>query len=206
VKRPIAPDETDPRHIKLWSSKTSAPLFSSGTIYQKGKTISMKTTKTSDEAKEKAASMSEMADAVRKNCEQALRTSLKFQQEAGRWWGSVFNPGTCAQHWQDQLNSATRTANSVLPLAQKPVSELIDLAEKNSRMSAELMKKALEAVQTPVPAESQAKWAEFWTASLHTARNNTETLSQIGAKALDSWSQFIRTNVEAAENRSGKAA
>lgn len=166
----------------------------------------MKSTKVSDEAKEQAASVSEMADTVRKNCEQALRTSLKFQEEAGRWWGSVFNPGACAQQWQEQLNSATRTANSVLPLAQKPVSELVELAEKNSRASAELMKKALEAIQTQGVADSQAKWSEFWTSSLNTARDNTETLSQIGAKVIDSWSEFIRHNIEVVEARAAKAA
>lgn len=164
----------------------------------------MKATKTSDEAKERAASMSEMSDAMRKNCEQALKTSLKFQEEAGRWWGSVFNPGACAQNWQDQLNTATRTTNSILPLAQKPVTELIDLAEKNSRTSADLMKKAFEAAQAPALSESQAKWAEFWTASLHAARGNTEALSQIGANAIDSWSDFIRTNADSAERRSAK--
>jgi Phasin protein len=166
----------------------------------------MKSTKATDETKEQAASMTEMADAVRKNCEQALRTSLKFQEEAGRWWGSVFNPGACAHQWQEQFNSATRTANSVLPLAQKPVRELVDLAEKNSRASAELMKKALEAIQTQGVAESQAKWSEFWTSSLNTARENTETLSQIGAKVIDSWSGFIRHNIETAEARTSKAA
>ncbi len=145
--------------------------------------------------------MSDIADTARKNCEQALHTSLKFQEEAGRWWGSVFNAAACAQNWQDQLNSATHTANSLLPLAQKPVSELIELAEKNSRTSAELVRKALEAAQTPVLSDSQAKWTEFWTASLHAARSNSEALSQIGSKAFDSWASFIRTNAEAAENR-----
>src|SRR5260370_42448977 len=131
-------------------------------------TIDMKTeaSKASDEAKEQARSMSEMADAVRKNCEQARGSSLKFQEEAGRWWGSVFNPAACAEQWQERLNSATSTVNSLLPLSQKPVGELIDLAKKNSRASADLMKKALDAVQTPSIAESQAKWTEVCTSSL----------------------------------------
>ena len=161
----------------------------------------MKSTKASDEAKEQVASMSEMADAVRKNCEQALRTSLKFQEEAGRWWSSVCNPGSCAQQWQEQFTSATRKANSILPLAQKPLSELVALAEKNSRASAELMKKALEAVQASAMSESQARWTEFWTSSLHAARANTESLSQIGAKVIDSWSDFIRNNIDTTETR-----
>jgi len=164
------------------------------------------TNKGSEEAKDQARSMSEMADAVRKNCEQALRTSLKFQEEAGRWWGSVFNPATCTQQWQERLNSATCTANSLMPLAQKPVSELIDLAEKNSRATADLMKMALEATQTPSIAESQAKWTEFWTSSLGTVQSNTEALSQISSRAIDSWAGFIRKNTETAEVRTPKAA
>ncbi|HTL51018.1 MAG TPA: hypothetical protein VL860_00430 [Planctomycetota bacterium] len=158
-------------------------------------------TKGSDETKEQAANLSEMAETLRKNCEQALRTGLKLQEEAGRWWGSVFNPSACAQQWQEQLNSATRTANSVLPLAQKPISELIDLAEKNSKTTAELMKKAWEAAQAPGLTESQARWTEFWTESLEGARANTATLSVISWKAIDSWAGFIRQNIESAEAR-----
>jgi len=162
--------------------------------------------KPSDEAKEQAASMSEMADALRKNCEQALRTNLKFQEEAGRWWSSVFNPGSCAQQWQEQLNALTRTANSLLPLAQQPVGELIDLVEKSSRSSATLMKQALDAAQTSTLSESQAKWTEFWTSSLEAAQANTEALSQISSKTIDSWASFIRKSTEATEARMPKSA
>jgi hypothetical protein len=157
----------------------------------------MKTSKATEETKDPTASVSDMADALRKNCEQALRTSLKFQEEAGRWWGSVFNPAACAQQWQEHVNTATRTANSLFPLAEKPMSEMIDLAEKNSRTSAELMKKAFDAVQAPGMTESQAKWTEFWTASLHAARSNTEAWSQINAKTMDSWAGFLRNNAQA---------
>jgi hypothetical protein len=148
--------------------------------------------KENPQAKEQTATMSELADTLRQNCEQALRSSLKFQEEAGRWWGSVLNPATCAEQWQHQLNAATRTANTLLPLAQKPVSEMIDLAEKNSRISAELMKKAFDAAQTPAVDESQAKWKEFWTGSLDVMRSNTEALSQISSNAIGSWMDVMR--------------
>ena len=156
------------------------------------------TNKATDEAKEQAASMADMADTLRKNYEQALRTGLKLQEEANRWWTSVFNPATCVQQWQEQLNAATRTANSMLPLTQKPMSEVIDLMEKSTQSAADLAKKASEAVQAPSLAESQLKWTELWTSSLHVARANAEAFSQINTKAIDSWSQFIRKNSEAA--------
>jgi len=148
--------------------------------------------KASEGAKEQAASMAEMTETLRKNCEQALRTGLKFQEEAGRWWSAVLNPATCFEHWQDQLNSATHTANSLLPLAQKPIAEMIDLAERNSRVTADLMKKVLDACQAPSPAESKGKWADFCTSSVEAVRANTEAVSQINSKIMDSWAAFIR--------------
>jgi hypothetical protein len=145
-----------------------------------------------DETKEPAGGMTEMADMLRKNCEEALRTSLKFQEETGRWWSTVFNPAVCAEQWQGQFNTATRAANSFLPLAQKPLSELMNLAEKNSRTSVDLMKQALEAAQAPAVADSQAKWTEFWTSSLGAARAHTEAVAQISSKAIDSWAELVR--------------
>lgn len=162
--------------------------------------------KGTDEAKEQTASITEMTEVLRKNCEQALRAGLKFQEEAGRWWNSAFNPASCAQNWQEQLNAATRTANSILPLAQKPVGEMIELVEKNGRAGADLMKKALAAAQSPSVAESQAKWTEFWTASLGAAQSNTEALSQMNSKLIDSWSEFIRKGGDFTETRAPKSA
>jgi hypothetical protein len=211
VKRLFPPNERRQKDISIKEPHRSA-LFCNRVVSatkqsENEDTTDMKThaNKSSEEANEQVRSMSEMADALRKNCEQTLRTSLKFQEEAGRWWSSVFNPATCAQQWQERLGSATSTANSILPLAQKPVSELIDLAEKNSRTSADLMKKALDAAQTPSLPESQAKWTEFWTSSLGAVQSNTEELSQISSRAMDSWVGFIRKSAET-EVRTSKTA
>lgn len=157
--------------------------------------------KGSDEVKEQAASISEMTEVLRKNLEQALRSGLKFQKETGKWWSSVYSPANCTQQWQEQLNAMTRTANSLLPLTQKPLGEVIDLVEKNSRVSAELVRKAVEAAQTPGIAESQAKWREFWTSSMGAVQSSTEAISQINSKAIDSWAEFIRKGGNGAEAR-----
>jgi hypothetical protein len=165
----------------------------------------MKTSKGTEEAKEQAASIAEMTEVLRKNCEQALRTGLKLQEEAGRWWSSAFNPASCVQHWQEQLNAVTHTANSLLPLAQKPVAELIDLMQKNSQASAALLKKATEASQSPGVAESQAKWTEFWTSSLGAVQSNTEALSQINSRMIDSWAELIRKGGFGGEARASRS-
>ena len=149
---------------------------------------------------------SDMADKAMKNYEQALHTGLKLQEEAGRWWSSMLNQTTFGNDWQKRLSNITGMAGNLVPLAQRRMEEVIDLMEKNSRTSAELMKQAVDAAQTPAGAESQAKWMEFWTSSLGVVRSNTEAVSQISSKAIDGWIDFVRKNSELTELRVPKAA
>ncbi len=150
--------------------------------------------------------MTEMADKALKNYEQALRTGLKMQEEAGKWWSSMFNQATVAQDWQKRLNNMTGMASSLIPLAQRRMEDVITLMEKNSKTGAELVKKAVDAAQTPVIAESQAKWMEFWTSSMGAVRSNTEAVSELSGKVIDSWIEFVRKNTEITEVRVPKAA
>ncbi len=146
------------------------------------------------------------ADTAMKNYEQAIRTGLRLQEEASKWWTSVFNQGGYSQEWQKRMSDFTGMANHLMPMAQKRMEDVMGLMEKNSRTSAELFKKAVDAAQTPVLAESQAKWMEVWTSSMGAVRSNTEALSQISGKVIDSWIDFVRKNTEVPEARVTKAA
>ncbi len=149
--------------------------------------------------------VAEMADTAMKNYEQAIKTSLKLQEEASKWWTSMFSQANLTQDWQKRFSDITGMANSFVPLAQKRMDEVMTLMEKNSRTSAELMKKAVDAAQTPVLAESQAKWMDFWTSSMGAARSNAEAFSELSTKAIDSWIDFVRKNAEVTEARISKA-
>jgi hypothetical protein len=140
--------------------------------------------------------MSEMADQVAKNCEQVLRSGLKLQQEAGQWWNNLLNQAPAAQDWQKRLTNFASVANGVMPAAQKQMEELMDLMEKNSHAGAELLKKAVEAAQTPVLADSQTKWMEVWTSSLAAAKSAAQAITQINMRGVDSCIDFIRQNTE----------
>ena len=150
--------------------------------------------------------MSDMAEAALKNYEQAIRTGLKFQEEAGRAWSSMLNQGNFAQDWQQRVSNVTGMANDLVPLAQKRLEDMVGLMEENSRTSAELLKKAVDAAQTPAVAESQAKWMELWADSLGAVRSNTESVTEISGKAIDSWINFVRRNSEVTEVRVPKTA
>jgi len=157
-------------------------------------------------AKEQTIPMSEMADKALKNYEQAMKTGLKMQEEASKWWSSVFSQTQLAQDWQKGWTNMTGMATTMMPLAQRRMEEVVTLMEKNSRTGADLMKKAVDASQTRAIAESQSKWMDFWTSSLGAVRANTEAFSDISTKAIDSWVQFVRKNSEATEVRMPKAS
>jgi hypothetical protein len=150
--------------------------------------------------------MNQMTDTAMKNYEHAMRAGLKLQEEAGRCWSNMLNQTTLAQDWQKRWSGAAWMANDMMPMAQKRMEEVMDLMEKNSRTGAELMKKAVDAAQTPAMADSQAKWMDFWTSSMGAVRSNTEALTQIGTKAIDSWIDFVRKSAEGAEARVARAA
>lgn len=155
--------------------------------------------------KDREKPVSEMTDTAMKNYEQAVRTTLKLQEETARCWTSMLNQAPLVQDWQKRLDDFSGLANKFVPLAQQRLEEVISLMEKNSRAGAELMKKAVDAAQTPVLSESQAKWMEFWTSSMGAMRTNTEAFAEMGTKAVDSWIDFVRRNAELNHVRAPRA-
>ena len=152
------------------------------------------------------APMFDLADQAMKNYEQAVRTGLKLQQEAGQWWSGLLNQSVTAQDLQKRFTNVTEVANKVMPTVQKRMEEVLDLVEKNTQTGGELVKKAVEAAQTPVIADSQSQWIEFWTSSLGAIRSNTEALTQIHNRTIDSWIDFVRQNTEVTQIRVPKTA
>lgn len=150
--------------------------------------------------------MTDMADTAMKNYEQAVRAGLKMQEEAGKWWSSVFTQTGLGEDWQKRFGNVSAMTSEFVPLAQKRMEAMMDLMQKNSRTTTELMKKAVDAAQAPAIAESQAKWMDFWTSSIGAIRSNTEAMTQINSKALDAWMNVLRKNPDLTETRSARNA
>ena len=141
-----------------------------------------------------------------RNYDQIVRTGLKIQEEASRAWTSLLTQGVSAHDWQRPVSAFASVANGVLPKAQRNMQELLEVAEKNTRTSVELMKKAAEAMQAPGMAERQARWMDFWGASLGAARANVDAMMQIGTRALDTWIDLVQRNSEVTQTREAKVA
>lgn len=153
-----------------------------------------------------ATAMAEMADMSMRNYQRALRTGQKFQKESTRQLGKVMNQPPPIPDWQKGFSSLAVMATRLIPMAHQRIEAIAGLIEKNNRNLAELVWKAIEAAQAPVPAESQAKWIEVWTFSLRTFRNNLEAITEINNRSIDSYIDFVRRNTETAEIRMPKLA
>jgi len=142
-----------------------------------------------------------MADSARKNYEHAIRTGQKLQEEAGQWWTRMLSQTATATDWQRNLSRFTLLAGNVMPVAQKCLEETMNVMEQSSRTSVDLVRKAVDAAQTPGLAECQAKWMDFWTSSMKAAQSNVEAVSELSTRTIDSWIQFVRKNSEVTELR-----
>ena len=150
--------------------------------------------------------MAEMAGTTLKNYEQAFQASLKLQGEAGRWWSWMVNQAVGTADWLKRWNRVKGMADSLMPLARERMEEALALMEHNNWSGAELVKQAMDAGHTPLIADSQAKWMEVWTSSIEVARTNTEALTKISKKAIDSWMEFLQKNTEMTQVPVPKAA
>ena len=132
---------------------------------------------------------SELFDQALKNYEQALRASLKIQEDAGAYWTKLFNQSAARPDFQKQITSF---ANDVIPPTQKYMEGCLALLEQNSRTSVELMKKGIEAVQTPNLADSQGKLMDFCESSLKSVRANAQAVVDMNSKAIDTWMSVVK--------------
>lgn len=146
------------------------------------------------------------AEAVQKNFEKAARTRQRLQEEAGHCWSRIWNQGLQPPDWQKRVANFNQLASEMMPMAQKRMEEVMDIMQRSSRTGAELAQKAVDASQTPAIADSQAKWMDFWTASLKASQTHVEAVAELSTNALDSWLSFIRRHTEVTEMRVPRTA
>ena len=132
---------------------------------------------------------SDMLDEGLKNYEQALRSGLKLQEEAGKAWIKMLNQAASPQDCQKQMAAI---ASEMIPATRKSLEDCLELIEQNSRTSVDLVKKGLEAAQTTSFAESHAKVSDFCESSLKSLKANAQSIVDLNTKAMDSWFAFVK--------------
>ena len=148
----------------------------------------------------------ETTDQVMKNYEQALRSGLKVQEEIWQSWCAMLNQSPLGSEWPKRFLGAAGGGNGIVLGAQKRVEEAVALMEKNAKLGADLVKKAVDAAQASGIAESQSKWMDFMKASLEAGRMNVEATVEIASRAMGSFLSVVEKNSELVQQRVAKAA
>ena len=132
---------------------------------------------------------SEMFDQALKNYEQALRAGVKVQEEAAAYWTKLYNQSVSRPALHKQMASL---AGEVIPPSQKYMDGCLQILEQSTNATVDLMKKAVEAVQTVNPTECQGKLVDFCESSLKAAKAQTQAAMDLNSKAVDSWLAIAR--------------
>jgi hypothetical protein len=132
--------------------------------------------------------VSELFDQAVETFNGALKTGLKVQEEATRWWLDVLGDAGSLQKVQHKLQEIVEDA---LPAAQKNAEECLKVLDRGSRTSMELLKKAFETGQSQSASEIQAKVRDLWEASLTALRSNAQAVVQLNARALEACSDLV---------------
>jgi hypothetical protein len=142
----------------------------------------------------------ELFEQAIKNYDQAFQAALKAQEDAVTWLLDCAGKVQAPKDWQKRWNASVSES---LPVVQKRIEESLRLVEQSSRTSIELLKQAYDTAKVDSGSAAQSKVQELWEASLQTVRTNAQALTQLNAKAVESWVQCAQKCFEtpAAKNK-----
>ena len=154
-------------------------------------------------AQQAAAPGTELFDQAMKSCEQALRTGVRLQEDATRWWTNLLHQTSWTQDWQRQVSTAMSHA---IPTAQKNVEESIRLIDQSSKTGLNLLKRAVEAPRTNAASDVQSQVQEIWQSSLNVIQSNMHAITESQTRAMESWTTFVRKGVASTTSAAASAA
>jgi len=125
-----------------------------------------------------------------------VQSNLRLQIQAGQCWNWMLCRANGCEEWPIHFNRATELANDILDMARERLEEILAVMKHSSGTGSELMKQALDAGQAPGVSESQARWLEYWTSSVSTARTSGAALAKIANNSVDSWVEVIQKHTE----------
>ncbi len=128
-----------------------------------------------------------------KNYDQAFQAGLKAQEEAFKTLLECAGKLQAPKDWQKRWSA---TIIDSLPQLQKRIEESLQMVEESSRTSLDFLKQAFEAAKIDTGAGAQAKVQDLWEASLQTLRTNSQAVTRLNARAVESWMQYLQGWVE----------
>lgn len=147
--------------------------------------------------------MSELFDQAIETFDSALKTGVRIQEEATRWWTDMLRESDTLQELQHRAQSMMMEA---LPTTQKNVDQYIKLLDKTYHTSIELLNKALQATQSESISDAQQRIQEFWEATFTALRTNAQAIVQVNSRTMEAWSEMARHDISDSWNMGKMAA
>ena len=151
--------------------------------------------KSSAHQNQTTAAGNELFDQAIKSYEHALRTGVRLQEDAARWWTNLFHQTSWTQDWPRQVSSAMSQA---IPTAQKNMEESIRLIDQSSKTSLSFFKRAVDAPRSGNTSDMQTHVQEMWQSSLNVLQSNMQAISESQARLMESWTDFVRKGAASA--------
>ena len=149
-----------------------------------------KARKESDEARRSA---EEAAETATRNFSDASRAGQRMGEEALQSWLRLMN----GSGWQKQMEWFNEAASHLVPLMRRNCDEMFHLWRTSTRSGTELLRKTIESACTSGGDGAQQTWADMWLSTVRAAQTNLEAAAQLGTRAVDSWAEALRGNIEA---------
>ena len=132
----------------------------------------------------------------------ALKTGLKVQEEATKWWVDAMGDAGSVQKTQKKVQDMVTEA---IPVAQQNTEEYIKTLDRSCRTSLDLLKKAFEPGQCESIADVQTKTRELWEASLGALRTHSQAMVQLNSKVTESCNGLLRKTLSSCETKAPAA-
>lgn len=122
----------------------------------------------------------------------AMKAGVQFQDDVAHWWQKALGQAGSVQEWQKKSCALIAEA---IPTAQKNTEEALKLVDQNYRAGLELIKKAMDSGRSENFDQMQSKTQEVLQASVSAMRQNAQAMAQANLRAMESWADFVRRNV-----------
>jgi hypothetical protein len=145
----------------------------------------------------------EIFDQAVKGYEQALRTGVRLQEDATRWWTSIFQQTSCTQDWHKQLSSVVSQA---IPTAQRNLEESLRLVDQSCKTGFNLLKRAVDAPRVNAASDVQSQMQDIFQSSLNVLHSNMQSFTESQARVVESWTEFMRKGINSTASAAASAA
>jgi len=139
--------------------------------------------------------MIELLDEAGQTYKKTMKAGLKVQEDVVSWWSDQVNSVNGASDWSIRPKEVMTEAVSQW---QANAEKSLEVMEKNTQESIELLNKAFEVGQADSIEAAHKKINELWESSLTAMRANVQSTLKANAQVAEAWMKLATKQAEEA--------